>query len=204
MNDELLSEIWNSPANRPRTDDGEQIARVMIARIRNRRQRTAIWLGWTFFSLASITALVAIKAVRDAGELFTHEWGMVLLLALPWIVSIRAWVAFRRDDTRVTGALLPVADALDRARRSNAGARRHLFAVGLLFALFVPLLCITIPQLEQAGKATPDEARSLALVLGSAMAIGAGTIAARYFLYLRPEQRRIDELTRGLGDSASR
>jgi len=126
------------------------------------------------------------------------EWGVLLLLALPWIgaiLFIRRQVAHRRAhagyDQSVAYCLRALLDA------NHAAQQRARILQGLL-ALSAPVMALCIWQLQAAGKARPHEAASLATVMTVLILLSAGAIYWKC-RRLRPEERRLASLLADFG-----
>ncbi len=68
-----------------------------------------------------------------------------------------------------------------------------------LFGLRLPVVAVCILQLQAVGKARPNEAASLAVVLGTILAGSAAAIVWEY-RRLRPEEKRLAGLVAEFAD----
>lgn len=198
MNTDPLHALWNSPGNAPAADAGQQLAAVFVARQRKRRQIQAWWLGWTFVALSSGTVLVVSHLFRHGPGGVSGQWALWPLFVLPWCAALIFLRQFRQEGSASAGSTTTVQAAMLGARASNRAERRRLSIVGALIVITAPITALVIRQLHYAGKATMDQAWSMALVFGGGLALGMTFVLWRYWHHLVPESRRIDSLLREL------
>jgi len=203
MNRDRLNDLWNSDSNRPDTVAGAYLAEQFLAGLRRRRRWQVAWLTWTFFALTVITVWAAVHALAQGVSSLVSQWSLIPMLALPWIVALRLLAQFRRERTPEPDAALPLREALAAARLSNLAERRRLAFIGLLLAVMTPVVGLAVWQLHGAGKATANQAWSMAAVFGAALALGGLTVALRLGFRLQPEGRRLEALQQDLESTGS-
>jgi hypothetical protein len=198
MNTDPLNALWNSPANAPASNAGQQLAVHFLARRRKRRQFQAWWLGWTFVSLTGVTLLVVSHIIRNGASGVAGQWALWPLLALPWSAAFVFLHRFRQEGSASVGSTPTLQAALRSAHAATLAERRRLIGVGALLLVTAPVSALVIQQLRDAGKATTDQAWSMALVFGIGLALGGTLVHWRYWHHVVPERRRIESLRRDL------
>jgi hypothetical protein len=93
-----------------------------------------------------------------------------------------------------------VPDTLQAALASNHAEQAHLKKVGLLFAIMIPLLALSVSRLHSAQKVSGRELVSMTIFFGTILSPSAAGIAARYFLRVLPKQRQLDALVLELAE----
>lgn len=201
MNIESLNELWNSSANRPAPDAGQQMASHFVSGLRRRRRFRAFWLAWTSFLLMGASILAATHLVRNGLDGVDGQWALFPLLALPWMALAYFWRAFLRHGAVSGESALPLRAALVAAQTANSAERHHLRLVGWLFAAMVPFTALAIWQLHAAGKAPGNQVWSMAVAFGLIFILGGLGLLARNRRQLLPERRTIEARLRELDHS---
>lgn len=198
MNLNEMQNAWNSPENNLAATQRQQLAQKFAQQMIRRRRFQAIWLANTFAALTAISALAA-RNVALSKVNTTQEWALLPLLLIPWcfaFVFLKRF--FQSRQTAGTGSA-PVADSLRQALNSNQAAQTHLKYVGVLYMIFIPVLCVVIQQLHAAGKVSGRELTSMIVAFGVALLAGGIAVLVRFFAGLRPQERQlrglIDEVT---------
>ncbi len=198
MNTDPLHALWNSPRNVPTADAGQQLAAVFVARQRRNRQLLTWWLVWTFLALSSVTTLAIVNLTENGAASLSGQWALWPILALPWCAAFVFLRRFRQEASTLVHCTANLRSALSSALASNLAERRRLSLVGGLIVLTAPITALAIRQLHEAGRATIDQAWSMAAVFGAGLALGGTFVLWRYWHVLVPESRRIDSLLRDL------
>ena len=198
MNADALNDLWNSAPNRPPADAGARLAADFVARLQRRRRVQAWWLAWTFLALTVVTGVVVTQLVTRGAAGVAGQWALWPMLVLPWGAAFVFLRQFRRESAVNEAARSSLRVTLLTAQAANRSERRRLAAIGALQSAAVPLSAIAIRQLYLSGKATVDQAWSMALVFGLALAVGGGVVFWRYRQHLVPERRKIESLLRDL------
>lgn len=198
MNTDPLNELWNSGANQPDGEAAQRLASHFAGRLRRRRRLQAWWLGWTLFALAAVTILALTQLARQGASAFAGQWALLPLLALPWFVALRFLRVFFRADAGAAKSSLPLRAALVAAQASNLAERRRLSIIGGLLVVMLPVVALSVWQLHVGGKASVDQAWSMALVFGAFLALGVTGVVVRYRRFVLPEKRTIEALRRDL------
>lgn len=205
MKSDPLSDLWNSDANRLGPTEGERIAAEFVTRLRRRRRFQAWWLSWTVLALSAVTLLALgqlLGSGASAGELVS-QWTLVPLLILPWLATAYFLRAFFSENRPSANTARPLPDVLIAMSASNARERRRLVVVLALLGATTPIAALAIHQLQLVGKVASNEATSMALVFGVALALGGAAVALRLRFRLQPERRRIELLLRDLEPTAA-
>ena len=203
MNTDPLNDLWNSATNQPDAEAGPRLAAQFTNRLRKRRRFQAWWLGWTVCAMTAVTILAIIHVVRNGVSGVADQWPLLPLLALPWFVTLRFLRAFLRAKAGPASSALPLQAALIAARASNLAERRHFIVISWLFAAMTPLLALAVWQLHLGGKASVDQAWSMALAFGTILASSMAIQVVRYRRRLLPEKQTIDTLLRDLDAPAA-
>jgi hypothetical protein len=193
MNFDDLKQIWNGPLNQWPAEGQQLLARHFAKELARRRRFQAVWLGWTFLALAGITFL-ALRAMASHRVDLELEWVLFPLLLVPWAFAFHFLRRFLEGRSGAPRGVLSVTDALRAALQSNRSAQRRLKLMGILFALMVPMLALAMRQLQLAGKASLSEVISMGVLFAGVLALSAAGMAARLFVRLRPQQRRLESL----------
>ncbi|ACB75536.1 hypothetical protein [Opitutus terrae] len=198
MTTNALDELWRSSPNEPLADAGARLAAHFVTRLRERRRLQGWWLGWTFLALTGATALALAQLVQQGPLEFAGQGALWLLLLLPWSAAIHFLRKLLREGVPPKTSIRSLREALLAAREGNRAERRRLAVIAILLGALAPVTAVAVRQLHLAGKASVNEAWSLALVFGLALAVGGGIVAWRYRRRLVPECRRLESLLRDL------
>jgi hypothetical protein len=199
MNPDDMQSLWNSPANRPPEASHQKLAEQFARKLIRHRRFEAVWLTNTFIWLTLITALAGWNVVQKKTSLGT-EWALIPLLMVPWAFAVHFLRQHLKPAAPVARGEMTVADSFRAALGSVRTQQSNLKRVGLLLAIAVPLLAVSVWQLHGAGKVSARELVSLAIFLGATLLASGAGIAIRYFGCLRPQQRRLDGLLAELGE----
>jgi hypothetical protein len=198
MTTDGLDDLWNSAPNRPPAEAGARLATHFVTRLRKRRQFQRWWFAWTFLALTGATGIAVTQLVKHGVAAFAGQWALWPMLLLPWSAAFLFLRRFYRDGPVRQSTISSVRTALVAARAGNLAERRRLVRVGMLFCTMVPITAVAIWQLHLAGKASVDQAWSMAVVFGFALLLGGGFVTWRYRRQLEPERRKIESLLRDL------
>ena len=194
MNFADLQTLWNSSGNQPNPAQRERLTQHLLAWVRRQRRHQLAWLAWTFAALTAITAFAGWLLFATEKVDLGIEWGSIPLLLLPWIFAFVFLKRLLAPTVSPVSGEVPIADALARALKANEAARFRLRAVGLLYAIFVPVLAISIWQLHSAGKASSREIVSMAIFFGSVLLLCGAGVFARYRFRLKPQHHHLKAL----------
>jgi hypothetical protein len=202
MNFAELQTIWNAPDNQPNAAQRERLTQQLLAWVRRQRRHQLIWLAWTFATLTAMTSLAGWLLFATNKVDVGMEWGLIPLLLLPWCFAVVFLKRFLKPEVSLATGDVPIADALTRALKANEAAQFRLRAVGMLYAIFVPVLAISIWQLHSAGKASIRELFSMAIFFGSVLLLCGAGVFARYRFRLKPQHDHLKALLRHYEDPA--
>jgi MFS family permease len=197
-----LQQLWNSPDNQPTPDQQDAWIARFNDTLRKQRRRNAIWLGWVFFVLTSLTAFFAWLIVATDKVKLETNWFAILLLLVPWALAGFLLRTFARERQNECGEQ-SIAASLKAALSANQLERRKLKALGLMYVVFVPILCGSVWQIHAAGKVTSRELPSMVAFFGVALTISAAAVLAKYWLRLVPENVRLSAVLSQMGDDAN-
>ena len=72
--------------------------------------------------------------------------------------------------------------------------------MGLLFAIMIPVLAVSIWQLRTTDKVSAREMTSMAIFFGGVLLVSGASVIARYFGRLLPQQRQLNALLAELNE----
>lgn len=198
MSTDDLHRAWKSPANRPSRETIARDREIFVASLRREHRGFVLRIAAALILLAFPTGGMIHHLVTGGPFSFSGEWTVLLLLALPWIgagLFIRRQLRHRSEHANYDRS---VAQTLRALLDANHAAQQRARVLFWLFGLSVPVVAGCIVQLQAVGKARPNEAASLAVVMA---AILAGSAAAIYWEYrrLKPEEERLAGLVADLG-----
>ena len=194
MNFAELQTIWNSPGNQPNPAQRERLTQQLLGWVRRQRRHQLMWLVWTFAALTGITAFAGWLLFATNKVDLGKEWGLMPLLLVPWCFALLFLKRFLKPAVSLASGDVPIADALTRALKTNEAAQFRLRAVGVLYAIFVPILAISIWHLHSAGKASTRELFSMATFFGSVLLLCGSGVFARYRFRLKPQHAHLKAL----------
>lgn len=201
MNLNEMQNVWNSPRNNLPTEEQHRLADQFARQMIRRRRFQSVWLINTFVWLTVITVL-AIRTVAVGQTTPSQEWGLFPLLLVPWGFAIHFLRRYLKPIVPMTHGEMSIADSLRAALASNQETRAHVKLVGVLYVIMIPLLALGMRQLHAVGKVSERELTSMAIFFGAVLLFGGLGIAVRYFIRLRPQQRRLNALLAELVDVA--
>lgn len=191
MNTDPLEQLWHSPANQAAPAAGEKLVAPFLADLRRRRRWHAAWLAWTLLALGSVTVCAAVQLFRRDAAVRLDAWPLAAMLAFPWFIALRFLRRFVAEGGAPAHATQPWSAVLAWAIAHNRAAQRRLAWIAALFVVMLPVSAFAIRHLHATGKATTDQAWSMAAVFAAAFAGGGAFMLWNYFARLRPEQRRL-------------
>ena len=193
MTNNDLDRAWNSPENNP-SEQAPLLAQQFLRGCQRRRQLERLWLIWTFVTLATISGFAAWLIVATDRIQLEREWALLLLLIIPWGFAGYFLRGFFKSPP--SSKELSIKESFEASLVSNQAARKRLKTIGLLYLIMIPVLTISIQQLAITNKTRPHEQDSLIMFLAAVLLVSGGTMAVRYFRYLRPQGRKLEKLLR--------
>jgi hypothetical protein len=191
MNFAELEMIWNSGGNQPSAGQREKITRHALEWVRRQRRHQGIWLVWTFGVLTVLTSFAGWVLFGTDKVDLGREWGVIPLLLLPWTFAVIFLKRFLKPEMAVVRGDMPIAEALGQAIRTNEASQFRLRAMGVLYAVFVPVLAVGMWQLHLAGKASSRELFSMAVFFGGVLLLSGAGVFARYRFRLKPQHQQL-------------
>lgn len=199
MNLNELQSLWNSPGNRQPTSAQLQLANKFTRQMIRRHRFQTFWLIHVFVWLALITGLAAWNVMAKK-VVFGQEWAVVPLLVVPWAFAIHFLRRHQKPTAAIARGEVSVGDSVRAALSSNRTEQSRLKLVGLLFAIMIPVLALSIWQLRAADKVSPREMTSMAIFFGGVLLVSGAGVAARYVGRLLPQQRQLEDLLAELNE----
>jgi hypothetical protein len=199
MNLNEMQNVWSSPRNNLPTEAHQRVADQFARQMIRRRRFQSIWLIQTFAALTVVTVL-ALWNITGGNVQSTQEWFLFPLMLVPWGFAIHFLRRYLKPVAPATRGETPIVDSLRTALASNQETRSHLKLVGVLYVIMIPLLALAMRQLHAVGKVSERELTSMAIFFGAVLLIGGIGIAARYFVRLQPQQKRLNALLAELAD----
>lgn len=188
-----LERLWKSNVNGPSADERRELTERFTARLRRRRRQDLAWLVWTFIVLSVLTVFVGwIVFGTDKMDL-SAEWASIPLLLVPWSFAVVFLRRFLRDEPIHRGDVT-IRDSLTMALTANARKRTKLKTLGVMYAIVLPVLAMSVWQLHSVGKVSGRELVSMGIFFGTALTLGAGAVLAKYWISVVPEGRKITTL----------
>lgn len=195
MDFEQLERAWRSGANTPAEAAEAYLKESLMHTLTIRRRARLLHIAVPAVALTAFTVLV-VRALLDGTADLGREWGVLALLAAPWL-ALAAIVLRRRDDGTDGGS--PMRETLRGLLADNRAARlRCRILGGALLAFLVPLV-LSIRQLLAVGKIDGAAAWQMSLLFTAALGASAIFNAVRYFTVLKPEGRRLERLLEDYG-----
>jgi MFS family permease len=190
--DEIQND-WNSNGNNMPSEKQAAIAEQFTRQMINRRKFQGI-IVTNAFVLLTLFAIFAAWNMLTGKTNLKHEWGLLLLLLIPWAFAchfLRRHLQSNKNDKNAGTTIL---DSMRTALRVNRTTQTHLKLMGALYVVFVPILAFSMKQLWNAGKVSERELQSMALFFGLVLLLSAIGVALRYFTRLLPREKKIQEL----------
>ena len=194
MNLDELQRLWNSGGNQPTAEQRDRMINQFTSSLRRRRRQELAWLVWSFFVLTLLTGLAGWLLLGTDKVNLTAEWSVIPLLLIPWGFAGLLLKRFFRRRLPAQRGDVAIAQSLAAAMAANKAERVKLKTVGILYVITLPVLAFAIWQLHSVGKVSSRELVSLVTFLGSALALSAGAVLARYRFGLVPEGRKLKAL----------
>lgn len=194
-----LNSLWQSPENQPSPSTVDSIRMKFIQTLRERRRRVALFLGFVVAGLLVPTLLLLFSLLRPASGVgksidIMREWGVLCLLALPWLgagVFIRQFLrhrnTYRHPDHSIRDCLRALLD-------ENRLARFRYLGAATLNGAMVLLMPVIVQQLRATGKAGDEIIVPAFVLLPSLLVILFVSLGIHYRRRLLPEKRSLETL----------
>jgi hypothetical protein len=197
MDFERLERVWRSNANSPNAASAGQLMEDAMGALKRKRRDFEMFTGLIGLALFVWTAKVIWEVVTgqfllDPGV----EWGLFLLLALPWIALFTVRRAYNKHLHAHPDPYASAPDTLRALMDENDTARQRVWLSGLFMGAMVGVVALVLWQLLEVGKMSSQDVMQGSLMFGGLLvAVGIGT-AADYAFRLKPEVRRLQRLLR--------
>jgi hypothetical protein len=190
--------MWRSPHNRPAPGQIEKDKMHFATELRRRHRGFVIFLTWIFTVLTLLTGRLVYQVFENRATAdrldFSHEWGALLLLALPWAAALYFAWQYRRHRAEHVSGTRSISATLRALLNENRLTRSRLRIIAALHGGLLILLPIVVVQLRAVGKAG-DEILLPAFVIWPVIALG---IILALWLYdrrkLQPRARHLETL----------
>jgi hypothetical protein len=199
MNLNEIQNLWNSAGNRPPTAIQQQWADKFTRQMIRRRRFQSAWLINTFLWLTLVTVLAGWNVMKKKVAL-DQEWALFPLLIVPWAFAFHFLRRYLKPAAPIARGEISVAESLRAALNSNKAEQSHLKLVGVLFAIMIPVLAVSLWQLRATHKVLAHELMSMVILFGGVLLVSSAGIAARYFGRVLPQQRQINALLAELNE----
>nr|WP_295112385.1 hypothetical protein [uncultured Caulobacter sp.] len=192
MEFEHLEAAWRSPANTPDDKARAYLMEEVMKTLKARRRREVLLFAIPTVAMSIFTA-IAVQAVSTGRMDPDREWGGLAMMGVCWLIIAAMLVVaiLMRHRGRSDGS---VRDTLSAMLTANRRARTNMRIFWMMLpVLFAPMIA-GVWQLRDVGKATERDAWQMLFVFGVAMVASIGWNLGRYFLVMKPEQRRLEGL----------
>ncbi len=190
MEFERLEQVWRSEANRPSEALQAQWMEELMSTLKTRR-RTEALLAAIPITAMTVFTVVPASIVLHGGDT-ARGWLGLAMMGACWLVMIVAfWFGFRakpRDDGR------PLSDTLARRLARNRKERRGYHMFWLMAPVFLMPMWLGIERSQATGHLEGAAGVETLALCGLAVAAALGWNVLRYFMALKPEQRRLEAL----------
>lgn len=192
MEFEHLEAAWNSPANTPDDKARAYLMEEVMKTLKARRWREVLLFAIPVIAMSIFTAIAA-QAIATGRLDVTREWASLAMLGACWLIIAAMLVVatLMRHRGRSDGS---VRDTLSAMLTANRRARTNLRIFWMMLPVFFAPMIAGVWQLHDVGKATERDAWQMLFVFGVAMVASIGWNLGRYFLVMKPEQRRLEGL----------
>ena len=189
---ELLDRLWHSTGNSPTAHELDSLRPRLLDRLRRDRRLLALRLAAAGAALALLSVVWLLSRSSDPSQ--GPGWATALLLAPPWVAFALFVRRLLRAGGRVAAAAGTIREALVAALEETRAALARVRTVAILHVVSLPILVLALRELASAGKVSPAELRSLALVLGGILAATGALLLHRAVARLSPRARRLAAL----------
>lgn len=201
MDFERLERVWRSNANSPNAASAAHLMEEIMDTLKRRRRNFEVFISLIGMALLVWTVKVIWEGMTgqfpfDPGL----EWGLFLLLALPWIALFTVRGAYNKHLRAHPDPYTSAPDTLRALIDENATARRHLWLGGLFIAALVGVIALVLRQLLEVGKMSSENVMQGSLLFGGLLVVVLILTAADYAFRLRPEGRRLQRLLHEYGE----
>ncbi len=194
MNFNDLQTAWNSGGNKPNSVQREKLSQQFAASLRRQRRNHLIWLVWTFFLLIAMTGFVGWLVFGTDKVDLASEWGILPLMLIPWSVAILFLKRFLKPADPLCRGDVATTNVLAAAATANRAAQSRLKIVGVMYAIFIPVLAYAVWQLHVVGKTSSRELVSMTIFFGAVLGVCAIGVFVRYRFRLVPQQKHLESL----------
>lgn len=197
MDFERLERVWRSNANSPNAASAGQLMEEAMGVLKRKRRDFEMFIGLIGLALFIWTAKVIWEVVTGQFLLDPSvEWGLFLLLTLPWIALFTVRRAYNKHLHAHPDPYASAPDTLRALMDENHTARQRVRLSGLFMGAMVGVVALVLWQLFEVGKMSSQDVMQGSLMFGGLLvAVGIGT-AADYAFRLKPEGRRLQRLLR--------
>jgi hypothetical protein len=203
MNWTDLETLWRSPHNQPAPDWDRQrrhILQTYLRRDRGLRLGLALALGWLSLVTGRLVLFLLWPDPASDRIDWSREWAVVPFLLLPWCGAVGMAVRYWRrriehpdyDQSLVASLRVLLKQSRDAVQRLRLMLGLHLVGV--------PLLALSLVQLQQVGKATGNQLWSMIVFLAALVILSVGGISWSWWSH-QQEIRRLEGLLLDYGET---
>jgi hypothetical protein len=201
MDFDRLERVWRSTANSPNAASVAHLMEEAMDTLKRKRRDFEMFTGLIGLGLIIWTAKVVWEVVTNQFSFDPGlEWGLFLLLGLPWIALFSVRRAYNKHLHAHPDPYASAPDTLRALMDENDTARQRVKLGGLFMVAMVVVVALVLWQLLEVGKMSSQDVMQGSLLFGGLLVVvGIGT-AADYAFRLRPEGRRLRQLLREYDD----
>ncbi len=193
MEFEHLEAAWRSPANTPDDKAQAYLMEDVMKTLKARRRGEILLFAIPVIAMTIFTT-IAVQAVVSGRMDPSQEWGSLAMLGVCWLMLVAVLVAgiLLRHQGRSDSASMR--DTLSAMLAANRRARTNVRIFWMMLPVFLVPMMVGVTQLHEVGKATERDTWQMLFVFGVALIASVGWNTGRYFLVMKPEQRRLEGL----------
>ena len=185
MEFERLEQVWRSQANRPSEELQARLTEELMSMLKTRRRTEALLATIPIAAMTLFTVTAGAIVLRD-GTAFRGWFGLAMM-GVCWAVILTVlWASFR---ARSRNGDQPVRDVLARRLARNRNERRGFRVFWMMTPVFFMPMWIALQ-----GRGDGSVRWQAVALCGIAVIASLGWNTLRFFLALKPEQRRLEAL----------
>ncbi|WP_454717922.1 hypothetical protein [Caulobacter segnis] len=193
MEFEHLEAAWNSPANTPDDKAQAYLMEEVMKTLKARRRGDVLLFAIPTIAMSIFTA-IAVQAVVSGRMDPAREWGSLAMLGVCWLILAAVLVAGILLRHRRGSDHESMRDTLSAMLAANRRSRTNVRIFWIMLPVFLAPTVVGVTQLHEVGKATERDSWQMLFVFGVALIASVGWNTGRYFLVMKPEQRRLEGL----------
>lgn len=168
---------WKAYPNPGKDLDLKNVTESLYKKLHAAQKRHRAFLVWTFIQLVILTAATIYSISNASRFAIRSEWGIYLLLALPWVIAIGLLVLHRN-------ASLPSVDSIKQTLVSAHSAvklqRKRIQWIFGSYLIMIPILILSISQLHSVGKVSERDIGNMVLLFTASLVFAASILMVKY------------------------